>query len=74
MKLINLLNVISGTTVIWITKEDDADGVFCGEAVDAEANIPREYLFGDVLSVYAEYYKGYARSGISIIVKPYTSV
>lgn len=71
MKLVNLLDTIERTTVIWITKEDDADGVFCGEAVDAEANTPREYLFGDVVSVYAEYYRGYARSGISIVVRPY---
>ena len=71
MKLVNLLDVIDCRTVIWITKEDDSEGVFCGEAVDAERNIPSEYLFGDVVSMYAEYYRGYARSGISIIVEPY---
>ena len=73
MKLVNLLDTISKSNVIWISSDPDSDGVFCGYVEDAEANIPRDYLFGEVTSIYAEYYRGYGRSGISIIVYPYQS-
>ena len=35
MKLCNLLDVITGPTVIWISTEYEADGVFLGFAEDA---------------------------------------
>lgn len=73
MKLHNLLDVITGPTVIWISTEYEADGVFLGFAEDASANTPGEYLFGDVRAVYPEYYKAYGRTRISIIVAPYKS-
>ena len=73
MKLVNLLDVIEGPTVIWIASEDNPDGVFHGFAEDAFANTPKDYIFGDVAAVYAEYYKSYNRAGISILVKPYQS-
>lgn len=71
MKLCTLLNTIEGSTVIWIARERTADGTFLGYAEDAAANIPGEYLFGDVVEIYAEHYRAYDRAGISIIVKPY---
>lgn len=71
MKLCNLLDIIEGSTVIWIAKEDDPDGLFHGFAEDAEDNIANEVLFGDVTAVYAEYYQSYIQAGISILVKPY---
>ena len=71
LKLCTLLDTIEGPTVIWIAQPDNDDGVFHGFAEDAAANIPGEYLFGDVEAVYAEYYKSHNRAGISILVKPY---
>lgn len=71
MKLCQLLNLIAGSTVIWIAQECESEGCFHGFAEDAEVNIPGEYLFGDVTAVYAEYYRSYDRAGISIIVRPY---
>lgn len=73
MKLIHLLDVLEGPTVIWIASETNPDGVFHGFAEDAYANTPGYYLFGDVESVYAEYYRSYDRAGVSILVKPYES-
>ena len=70
MKLCNLLEVIEDEAVIWIAKEDDPEGLFHGWAEIVEDNIPDEVLFWDVTAVYAEYYKSYNRSGISILVKP----
>ena len=73
MKLCTLLKTLVDSTVIWIATSRTDDGVFLGFAEDAEANIPGEFLFGDVTEVYAEYYRAYDRAGISILVKPYKS-
>ena len=71
MKLVHLLDVIEPETVIWIASETNPDGVFHGFAEDSFANTPKDYVFGDVTAVYAEYYKSYNRAGVSVLVKPY---
>ena len=74
MKLINLLNVISGTTVIWIAQEcESSNGRYLGPAGKADKAVPGEYLFGEVTAVFGEMYRPETRerAAISIIVDPY---
>ena len=74
MKLINLLNVISSTTVIWIAQEcESSRGGYLGPAGDVGKTIPNGYLFGDVTAVFGEMYRPETRerAAISIIVDPY---
>ena len=74
MKLCNLLDVISSTTVVWIAQEcESAGGGYLGPAGDADKAIPNDYLFGDVRAVFGEMYRPETkeRASISIIVEPY---
>lgn len=69
MKLPELLGVMNGYTVIKVV---DARSIACfhGEASIAGEEMAEWYKSATVVLVYPEYYKGWGKTGITIIVNP----
>lgn len=73
MKLVNLLDVIEVDTMIGIIDKRNNDFVFVGFSVDAEDNIPKEVLFGEVESLFEGHSDKNKCTGFNIVVNPYTT-
>ena len=69
MKLSELLGVMNGYTVIQVV-DARSIAVFHGEVSIAGEEMAEWYKSATVVSVYPEYYKGWGKTGITIIVKP----
>ena len=69
MKLSELLGVMNGYTVIQVV-DARSIAVFQGEVSIADVEMAEWYMSATVVSVYPEYYKGWGKTGITIIVKP----
>lgn len=69
MKLSELLGVINGDTVIKVI-DARSIAVFHGEVSITGEELAEWYKSATIVSVYTEYYKGWGKSGITIIVKP----
>lgn len=69
MKLSELLGVINGDTVIKVI-DARSIAVFHGEVSITGEELAERYKSATIVSVYPEYYKGWGKTGITIIVKP----
>lgn len=69
MKLSELLGVINGDTVIKVI-DTRSIAVFHGEVSITGNELAEWYKSATVVSVYPEYFKGWGKAGITIIVKP----
>ncbi len=69
MKLAELLTVLNSYTVI-LVNDKRSIGVFHGEVSIAESEINERYMNAKVCTMYTEYYKGFGKTGITIIVQP----
>ena len=69
MKLFELLAKMNSYTVIKLI-DARSIAVFHGEVSIAGTEVPERYKFATVISVFPEYYKGWGKTGITIIVQP----
>ena len=69
MKLAELLTVLNSYTVINVIDKRSIE-VFQGEANIADGEINDRYLNATVCTIYTEYFKGFGKTGITIIVQP----
>ena len=69
MKLSELLGVINGYTVVKVV-DARSIAVFHGEVSITGEELAEWHKGATVVSVYPEYYKGWGKTGITIIVKP----
>ena len=69
MKLFELLATMNSYTVIKLIDAHSIT-VFHGEVSIAGTEVPERYKFATVISVFPEYYKGWGKTGITIIVQP----
>ncbi len=69
MKLSELLGVINGYTVVKVV-DARSIAVFHGEVSIADREMSDCYKSANVVSIFPEYYKGWGKPGITIVMKP----